>query len=90
MEVKNIFQIWDEGGRKTPFVVRKVSWAIHNCVVVERIECEIMPYGKAFGYSTSYGKPNFWFRDNSKWRFNKLIPQCCLYQWVAVDKVIIF
>jgi hypothetical protein len=88
-ESKNIFQIWEEGSRKTPFAVRKVTWADHHYVVVERIDCEAMPYSKAYGYPTSYDQPNLWFKDDKKWGSDKLIPRCCLYRWAVGENVAI-
>lgn len=51
----NIFQIWEQNGKQTPFIVKR-QWSPENFVfIVEKIECEKMPYGKAYGYSNHNG-----------------------------------
>ena len=37
-ETKNIFQIWDDIGRKVPFAVRRQNWDEKYYAVVEEIE----------------------------------------------------
>jgi len=89
MDNQNIFQIWDSNGRKTPFAVRKTTWAEHNYVVIERVDCEKMPYGKAYGYPMSSGRRNDWFNDDYKWLKDKLIRNSGVYYWVLVENLIL-
>jgi len=81
----NIFQIWDSIGRKTPFAVRRDNWTEEYYTVVERVDCEELPYGKAFGYSTINGKYSSHYEYDSKWRKERLIPCCGCYQWTLVE-----
>lgn len=46
----NIFQIWDALSRQTPFAVIRDYWKPGYYVIVQRVECEKMPYGQALGY----------------------------------------
>ena len=83
----NIFQIWDSIGRKTPFAVRRDNWTEDYYTVVENIECENLPYGKAFGYSTINGEYSNHYEYSYKWRSDKIIPCCGCYQWTLVENV---
>jgi hypothetical protein len=83
----NIFEIWDKIGRKTPFAVRRDNWTEEYYTIVEKVECEKLPYGKAFGYPTIDGKYNEHYQYDKKWREEKLIPCCGCYQWTLVDNV---
>lgn len=83
----NIFQIWDSLGRKTPFAVRRGNWRPEFYAVVERVECEKMPYGKAFGYSVHNGIRNDHFSYDKNWRKERVIPNCGSYQWSLVENV---
>jgi len=54
---ENIFQIWDRIGRKVPFAVTRDHWSSDRyCIIVDRIQCEKMPYGKAYSYSIENGE----------------------------------
>jgi hypothetical protein len=55
-DAENIFLIWDRIGRTVPFAVTRNHWSERYYAVVERIECETLPYGKAFGYATDNGE----------------------------------
>lgn len=81
----NIFQIWDSIGRKTPFAVRRDTWSADYYTIVERIECETLPYGKAFGNPTINGKYSNHYEYDKKWRNEKIIPCCGCYQWTLVE-----
>jgi len=83
----NIFQIWDSIGRKTPFAVRRDNWNNEYYTVVESVECEALPYGKAFGYPTFNGYYSTHYEYDSKWKKDKLIPCCGCYQWTLVENV---
>ncbi|UPT67245.1 MAG: hypothetical protein M0D57_00665 [Sphingobacteriales bacterium JAD_PAG50586_3] len=83
----NIFQIWDSIGRKTPFAVRREDWGEVFYAIVEKIECEKMPYGKAYGISVAFGKYSNHFEYNKNWKKSKLIPNCGNYQWALVENV---
>ena len=85
-ETMNIFQIWDSKGRKIPFKVRREHWNQRYCVVVERIECDNMPFGKAFGYSTDNGIRTDHFSHDKKWRITGEIPCAGCYQWYFVEE----
>ncbi len=79
---ENIFQIWDRIGRKTPFAVRRENWPVGFYTIVETIECEKMPYGKAFGYPTNNGNYTNHYEYDNRWRKEKLVPCCGCYQWI--------
>ena len=83
---KNIFQIWDEIGRKTPFAVRRDGWT-EQYTIVEKVECEKLPYGQAFGFPVENGKPSDHYEYDKKWRETKLIPSCGSYQWTLVENI---
>ncbi len=83
--MENIFQIWDRIGRKTPFAVRRVNWSNQFYTVVEQIECEQMPYGKAFGYPTEAGIYTNHYQYDKNWRKEKRIPCDGCYQWFLVE-----
>lgn len=83
---ENIFQIWDRIGRKVPFAVTRDHWSSDRyCIVVERIECEVMPYGKAFGYSTDNGEYSTYLEYDTKWRKDRQISVAGIYQWSLVE-----
>lgn len=81
----NIFEIWDSIGRKTPFAVRRDNWTEEYYTIVESVDCEELPYGRAFGYSTSKGIRSDHYSYDRKWREEGLIPCCGCYQWTLVD-----
>ncbi|ANH80236.1 hypothetical protein A8C56_03885 [Niabella ginsenosidivorans] len=81
----NIFEIWDGIGRQTPFAVRRDHWGEEQHAVVERIECEKLPYGKAFGYPVVNGQNSDRFEYDEQWRNEKLIPCCGCYQWTFIE-----
>lgn len=83
----NIFQIWDSIGRTTPFAVRRGNSSSQFYTVVERIECEKLPYGKAFGYPTSRGVYSNHYEYSKRWRQEKLIPCCGCFQWSLADDI---
>lgn len=85
----NIFQIWDSIGRKTPFAVRRDNWSSDYYTVVEAVECDKLPYGKAFGYPTIKGQSSTHYEYDKKWRLEKLIPCCGCYQWTLVENVVL-
>lgn len=76
---QNIFEIWDALGRKTPFAVRRNYWAKESYTVVTRIECEKMPYGKAYG----------WFTKGGRRERDELIKSSGVYQWSLVEGVLL-
>lgn len=81
----NIFQIWDSLGRITPFAVRRDNWTKEFYTIVERVECEKLPYGKAFGFSVAHGRYSNHYDYEKKWRETGLIPCCGCYQWTLVS-----
>lgn len=83
---ENIFQIWVRIGRTVPFAVTRDHWSSDRfCIVVERIECETMPYGKAFGYSTDNGEYSTYLEYDTKWRKDRQISVAGVYQWSLVE-----
>jgi hypothetical protein len=81
----NIFEIWDGTGRQTPFAVRRDHLGEEQWAIVERIECEKLPYGKAFGYPIINGEKSDRFEYDEQWRNEKLIPCCGCYQWTLIE-----
>ncbi len=81
----NIFQVWDSAGRTVPFAVRRDNWSSDFYTIVERVECEKLPYGKAFGFSVSNGVYSDHYEYNAKWRRTGLIPCCGCYQWTLAS-----
>ncbi len=84
---ENIFQIWDRIGRKTPFAVRRDNWSEPHYTIVEDIECEDLPYGKAYGYATVNGVFSMHYEYDGKWRRDNIIPCCGCYQWTLAENV---
>lgn len=82
---QNIFQIWDSLGRKTPFAVRRWNWSDRYYTIVDGIECEEMPYGKAFGFPVRDGRYSDHYDTDLKWQKERLIPGCGNYQWTLVE-----
>lgn len=83
----NIFQIWDALGRQTPFAVIRDHWKPGNYVIVQRVECEKMPYGQAFGIPVFSGRYSDRLEYSTKWEKTGLIPCCGNYQWTHVPDV---
>jgi len=82
---ENIFQIWDRIGRKVPFAITRDHWSSDRfCLVIERIECDKMPYGKAYGHSTDNGEYSTYLEYDSKWRKNREISVAGVYPWALV------
>lgn len=81
----NIFQIWESLGNVTPFAVRRHNWGNEFYTIVERVECEKMPYGKAFGFSVAQGRYSDHYDYDKKWRESGLIPSAGSYQWTLVS-----
>ena len=84
---KNIFQIWDEIGRITPFAVRRDNWSEKFYTIVERVEIKKFPYGNAYGFSTVNGIYSNHYEYDGTWRRKKIIPCCGCYQWSLVEDV---
>ncbi len=84
---KNIFQIWDDIGRITPFAVRRDNWSKKYYAIVEKVEINKFPYGNAYGFSTINGIYSNHFEHDSKWRRKRIIPCCGCYQWSLVKNV---
>lgn len=82
---KNIFQLWEENDKRVPFVVRRWNWKEAFAAVVERVECEKMPYGKAYGYALTNGAPSDYFKIYPKWKKTRELPNTGSYQWKIVD-----
>ena len=81
----NIFEIWDGIGRQTPFAVRRDHWGEEQQAIVERVECEKLPYGKAFGYPVINGQKSDRFEYDEQRRNEKLIPCGGCYQWTVIE-----
>ena len=72
---KNIFQIWDDIGRKTPFAVRRDNWSKKYYAIVEKVEINKFPYGNAYGFSTINGIYSNHFEHDSKWRIKRIMSE---------------
>lgn len=83
----NIFQIWDSIGRKTPFAVRRDNWSESYYTIVEEIECEKLPYGKARGFPVTNGKYSNHYKYDRNWNKDRIIPCCGCYQWELAENV---
>ncbi|MBK8582540.1 MAG: hypothetical protein WAT61_10705 [Flavobacteriales bacterium] len=83
----NIFQIWDALSRQTPFAVIRDYWKPGYYVIVQRVECEKMPYGQAFGIPVCNGRYSDRLEYDKKWVKTGLIPCCGTYQWTHVPDV---
>ena len=81
---KNIFEIWDENGRKLPFAVRRDNWTEQYYTVVEEVEIKKWPYGIARGYPTINGHRTNHYNYSSSWRKDRQIPSAGSYQWTLV------
>ena len=86
--MQNVFEIWEANGRKVPFAVRRWNWTNQYATVIEHVECEKMPYGKAFGYPTTYGQPSSHYESYPKWRATREVPNAGSYQWELVQMTI--
>jgi hypothetical protein len=58
-EWKNIFQLWRDAGERVPFRVVRNSWSAtrSHVLIVERVELDKWPYGKAWGTFYYEGSP---------------------------------
>ncbi|TXJ22297.1 MAG: hypothetical protein E6Q24_21260 [Chitinophagaceae bacterium] len=83
----NIFEIWNAIGRQTPFAVRRDHWSEGQYAVVEKIEIEKWPYGKAYGYPIEEGKHSDRFEYDVNWRATNIIPSSGTYQWSLAENV---
>jgi len=83
-EGKNIFQIWEELGQKTPFAVRRANWGPEFYTVVVQVEIKKFPYGYAYGYPTHNGVYSDHYEYDKYWRERGLIPCGGCYQWTLV------
>ncbi len=45
----NLFQLWDQNGRRVPFKAHKETWGPASSMLVEKIEIGKWPYGTAWG-----------------------------------------
>lgn len=85
---KNIFNIWEEIGKKVPFAVRRTHWSNKNIyVIVDIVERDGKGYGKAYGTPTNNGKFCSYWQNDKKWKENKLIPNSGVYGWEYVENV---
>lgn len=84
---QNIFQIWDAIGRQTPFAVKRDHWKDGEYAIVEKIEIEKWPYGKAYGYPMVENKSSGRFEYDNEWKTNKTIPSSGTYQWSLAENV---
>lgn len=74
--------------KEKPFCSKRDYWSDVYYVIVEYVDCEILPYGKAYGYPTINGTFSNHFMRNKRWRENRLIPNVGLYSWIHLDVVI--
>jgi len=78
---KNIIQIWEEKGKRVPFVVQRWSWADNGCLIVYKVEVKKYPYGNCFGVFVRNGVI-------AKYQlYNKDLISCAgCYQWKHLDE----
>jgi hypothetical protein len=81
---ENIFQIWDRLGRKTPFLVKNENWPTEDFVLVERVDCNTLVHGKAFGFPVRGGKPSDLYHHDLDWKKEKTIPLAHESTWIIV------
>ncbi|MTI47665.1 MAG: hypothetical protein FH761_07470 [Firmicutes bacterium] len=85
---RNIFNIWEEIGKKTPFAARRTHWSNKNIyVIVQKVVPDGKGYGVAYGYPTTNGVLNTYFSHNKKWCQNKEIPNPGVYGWEHTEGV---
>jgi hypothetical protein len=82
---QNIFQIWEAIDKKIPFAVRRDHWQEKFYIVIENVECDKMPYGKAYGYPTIDGEYSTFYDSDSKWKKEKIIPSSGVYGWALAE-----
>jgi hypothetical protein len=58
-----------------------------NSAVVEKIEIEKWPYGKALGYPIVSGEPSDRFNYSTEWVNDKVVPSSGAYQWSLAENV---
>lgn len=84
----NIFNIWEDIGRKTPFAVRRTHWANRGIyVIIDRVEPDGNGYGKAYGTPTENGGSCSYWQTDKKWKESRLIPNSGVYGWEYVEGV---
>jgi hypothetical protein len=54
---------------------------------VERVDCEQLPYGKAYGYPTVNGIYSDHWEHDKKWKVDKWITSGGSYQWTLVTDI---
>ena len=86
MKEKNIFEIWDEIGKKTPFAVRRSNWSPQYYAVVVKVNIKKWPYGDAFGYPSIHGHYTNHYDYDGGWRKRRVIPCCGCFQWTLVER----
>lgn len=86
----NIFNIWENIGRKVPFAVRRTHWANKGIyVIVDKVESDGNGYGKAYGTPTENGGFCSYWQTDKKWKETKLIPNNGVYGWEYVEGVVL-
>lgn len=84
----NIFNIWEDIGRKIPFAVRRTHWSNKDIyVIVYRVEPDGNGYGKAYGIPTENGGFCSYWQTDKKWKESGLIPNSGVYGWEHVEGV---
>jgi hypothetical protein len=84
MEMKNIFQIWQENGERLPFKARRATWAKEHYVIVDDIKIKSWPYGIAYGKAYTWGEINEWHLYDKDWKTTGAIPNAGAYKWLPV------
>ena len=85
---KNIFQIWNDNGQKTPFAARRTHWSDQRIyVIINKVEPNGKGYGNAYGYPTTNGYLNTYFSHSPLWHSEKRIPNPGVYGWEYVEGV---
>ncbi len=78
---KNIIQIWEENGKRVPFVVQRWSWADNGFLIVYEVQVKKYPYGNCFGVFVRNG-----VIANYQLYKNDLISCSGCYQWKYSDE----
>ena len=82
---KNVFQLWLEGGKVLPFVVRRWSWSDYSSFVVKRVEISAKDWDNFARTGKLYGKAYGDFVGRVRGCDIQLDCAGC-YEWVRVEE----
>ena len=82
---RNVFEIWNEGGRRVPFRVRNVGWARWRVLTIVRVsdvhQTDTGLYGRAWTFESWYVS-----RGGCSKAGEKVVGSAGSYQWIEVKK----